>query len=96
MNDIKKLINDLEEIYKGSFEVGMELRNISPHLSYTFHRISEVNRNAEEQLKRLIPVKREMEGGGSTWFYVCEECHGPVDSRDGFCRHCGRPLEDEK
>ena len=96
MNDIKKLINDLEEMHKGSIETAQELRNISPQMSYTFYGISEVSGKAAEMLQQMIPVKREMEGGGSTWFYVCEECHGTVDSRDRFCRHCGRPLEDEK
>ena len=38
------------------------------------------------------PVEREMEGGGSTWWYVCEECHGPIDSNDKYCRHCGRKI----
>ena len=96
MNDIKMLISDLEEMHKGSIETAKELRSISPQMSYTFFQISEVSGKAAEELKQLIPVKREIEGGGSTWFYVCEECHGQVDSRDGFCRHCGRPLEDEK
>ena len=96
MNEIKKLINDLEEMHKGSIETAKELRSISPQMSYTFFQISEVSGKAAEELKQLIPVKREIEGGGRSWFFVCEECHGQVDSRDGFCRHCGRPLEDEK
>ena len=48
---------------------------------------------AREELKRLIPVPTEIEGGGSTWFYVCGECHGQVDHRDSFCRHCGQKLD---
>ena len=96
MNDIKKLISDLEEMHKGSIETAQELRNISPQMSYTFFQISEVSGKAAEELKRLIPVKREIEGGNISYFFVCEECHGQVGGTDGFCRHCGHPLEDEK
>ena len=47
-------------------------------------------------LKEHEPVDMEIEGGGSTWWYVCEECHGSVDSNDLFCRHCGRPFRKRK
>lgn len=40
----------------------------------------------------LEPVDIELEGGGSTWWYVCGECHGTIDERDAYCRHCGRKL----
>lgn len=44
-------------------------------------------------LKDQEPVDVEIEGGGSSWWYVCEECHGSVDRNDLFCRHCGRPFK---
>lgn len=31
----------------------------------------------------------EKEGGGSSWWDVCTECHGAVDSQDRYCKHCG-------
>ena len=34
-------------------------------------------------------VKAEIEGGGRSWWYVCSECHGPIDKNDQYCRHCG-------
>lgn len=37
----------------------------------------------------LTPVSAEIEGGGSSWFFVCGECHGQIDSKDRVCRHCG-------
>lgn len=46
-----------------------------------------------EQLKGPKPVKRDWEGGGGSWFAVCEECHGQVGELDQYCRHCGRPLD---
>ena len=43
--------------------------------------------------EHFTPVEIEMEGGGSTWWYVCEDCHGAVDENDLYCKHCGRPLK---
>ena len=50
---------------------------------------------AIDLLKEQEPVEIEMEGGGSTWWYVCEECRGSVDRGDRFCRHCGRPFKQD-
>ena len=47
---------------------------------------------AAELLARDIPVSAEIEGGGSTWFFVCGECHGVVDTPNKFCRHCGQAI----
>lgn len=48
---------------------------------------------AEELLKKHIPVEKEMEGGSTTWWLVCPECHGSIDSSDSFCRHCGQAVK---
>ena len=34
----------------------------------------------------------EIEGGGSTWWYVCGECHTAINPGDKKCRECGRRL----
>lgn len=44
-------------------------------------------------LERDKPVEAEIEGGGHTWFFVCGECHGAIDSNDKFCRHCGSVID---
>ena len=41
---------------------------------------------------QLRQTEAEMEGGGSTWFFVCGECHTAIDSTDKFCRQCGREI----
>ena len=46
--------------------------------------------------KLVFSSEIEMEGGGSTWWYVCGECHGAVDEKDKFCRYCGRQLVRDK
>lgn len=30
----------------------------------------------------------ELEGGGSTWWYVCGECHGTVNYMQDICKGC--------
>ena len=45
----------------------------------------------------IVPNEREcaeieLEGGTSTWWHVCGECHGAVDEKDRFCKHCGIRL----
>jgi hypothetical protein len=40
----------------------------------------------------LNEAEAEMEGGGSTWFFVCGECHTAIDSKDKYCRECGRKI----
>ena len=50
-------------------------------------------RDALSLLKDQEPVEPELEGGGSSWWHVCGECHGTIDENDLFCRHCGRPVK---
>ena len=45
---------------------------------------------AEELLNERETAKQEIEGGGSTWWYVCSECHTAVDKQDKYCRQCGK------
>ena len=50
----------------------------------------------KELLKEQDPVEPELEGGGSTWWHVCGECHGAIDASDNYCKHCGRRIKHEK
>lgn len=47
---------------------------------------------AAQMLRTQIDTPAEIEGGGHTWFYVCGECHGAIDSGDRFCKHCGQAV----
>ena len=51
---------------------------------------------AIDLLKEQEPAEIEREGGGSTWWYVCGECHGAVDLSDQYCKHCGRKLRGDQ
>lgn len=60
-------------------------------------------RNLEQCMRIYSTVKKwetdrptariEKEGGGSTWWDVCGECRGTVNSQDAYCKHCGAKFE---
>ena len=39
-----------------------------------------------------IRAEVELEGGGHSWWYVCEECHGMVNYLKDVCPHCDALL----
>lgn len=43
--------------------------------------------------EKQIPKEVEMEGGGSSWWYVCPECHGAINPKDAYCKHCGQAVK---
>lgn len=47
---------------------------------------------AAQLLAKQIPTPAEIEGGGSTWYYVCGECHGAINMDDRYCKHCGNAV----
>ena len=91
---MEELIQQLEEIQNGFIKMARENTGQEPNAICVraFH-ISETCRRAAEELKRNIPQEIEIEGGGSTWWNVCPECHGAIDSKDRFCRHCGQAVK---
>lgn len=69
-----------------------EQRDKDQGISYQAFHVSEICRKAAENLQK-DPVEAELEGGGHTWWYVCPECHGEIDSSDHYCRHCGQAVK---
>lgn len=96
MTDVRELIGELKDLEERFITVARGLREKEPRMSWEYFKFSETAKHAAEELERMKPVQREMEGGGYNWFFVCEECHGQVAGMDKYCRHCGHPLEDEK
>ena len=44
-------------------------------------------------LKEQEAVEAEYEGDArSTWWWVCGECHTPIEDKDKFCKECGRRI----
>lgn len=50
-------------------------------------------RDCIRRKERKVKAEVEIEGGGWNWWYVCEECHGQVDTKDKICPHCKSPLD---
>lgn len=84
MPDREKVIKELEELEE-------TIKRILD-INYSLPR-SKMIREAAEALRRNIPKKMEIEGGGSSWWHVCPECHGAIDKQDGYCRHCGQAVK---
>ena len=42
---------------------------------------------------KLTPVESEIEGGNSTYWYVCGDCHGLIHYKNLYCPNCGRPIK---
>lgn len=34
----------------------------------------------------------DIEGGGRSWWFVCEECRAVIDTSDSYCSKCGRRI----
>lgn len=56
-------------------------------------RAEQVSKAIDAVAEHFKQVRAEIEGGGSSWWYVCEECRGVIDSSDSWCKHCGRPVK---
>jgi hypothetical protein len=52
-----------------------------------------VESTLRDVLDFMTPKEMEIEGGGWSWCYVCPECHGVIDQKDSFCRHCGQAVK---
>lgn len=86
-------IRILKEASETWMEMSRALRETDPAGSFRCFKWSGMMKDAAVALEERIPVETEIEGGGSTWWYVCRECHTAVDHVDRFCRQCGRPLK---
>ena len=92
---MEELIQQLEEIQNGFIKMARDNTGPEPNaICVRAFQISETCRKAAEELKRNIPQEIEIEGGGYTWWNVCPECHGAIDHRDRFCRHCGQAVKE--
>jgi hypothetical protein len=70
--------------------VAKDLRETDQKMSLFYYKLSELMKTAAEVLGRQMPVPAELDGGGHSWWYVCGDCHGQINRKDSFCRHCGR------
>lgn len=90
---MSELVDQLREFAQNGINTTEMLRDAATWTSFMLWKMAELMKKAEGELKRNIPQDMETEGGGSTWFLVCPECHGAVDPNDSYCRHCGQALK---
>lgn len=90
---IRQIRDSLKELAEAFIKSAIALRMEDPKVSYKHYLRSEICRKAAEEMERLEPVEYEIEGSPGSWFYVCGECHGHIDQKDKYCRHCGRPIK---
>ena len=90
---MKELIEKLKEAVTKNMNIATAIRKEMPEKSFFFFKQAELMSKAVDGLKRNIPEPAEIEGGGASYFYVCGDCHGIVDSLDKYCRHCGRKID---
>ena len=88
--DDKTAVKNLNILADYFLKVAIGQRDMDADLSIKSYQTSELMKDLAE---RITPAEAEIEGGGSSWFYVCGECHGAIDPKDKYCRHCGRPVE---
>lgn len=88
-----ELIQQLAEAAGRNMDIATAIRTEAPEKSFFFWKMAGLMEKAIGGLRRNIPQEMETEGGGSTWWYVCPECHGAIDKQDGFCRHCGQAVK---
>ena len=91
---MEKLIKNLKQFEEAFIKMAREKAGPDPDgVSYGAFLNAEICRKAAEELKRNIPQETELEGGGSSWWYVCPECHCTIDQQDHFCKHCGQAIK---
>ena len=90
MEEIIQGLEIIKEVYE---ELAIKMRRKNPGDSFQSFQVAATCEKAAEALKRNIPQKMEMEGGGPTWWHVCPGCNGAIDSQDRWCRHCGQAVE---
>lgn len=87
--DLKKQLLDMAESLQS---MAVANRKKEPQASYISWKIAELLGKAAKQIEGRKKVHAEIEGGGATWFFVCDECHTAIDTYDKFCRQCGGEI----
>ena len=95
MTDMEKVIKGLDIILNGCDDIQCEdccfhiKESAKPRRCGMIE--EQIQNDALALLKEEVPA--EIEGGGSSWWYVCGECHTAIDKLDKYCRQCGRKVK---
>lgn len=88
----KSLKEQLLEMAESLHEMAVNYKKKEPQASFMIWKIEDMLEKAAKQIEGRKKVHAEIEGGGTTWFYVCDECHTAIDTYDKFCRQCGGEI----
>lgn len=94
--EAEKIVLQLREAAKTDMNIATSMRTEAPASSMFWFKMAELMETAAKTLESRLPVEEELEGGGTTWWYVCSECRGAVDTSDMYCKHCGRKFIKDK
>ena len=92
MSGLEVMMKGLEAVKDFLFDLS-KIERDEKERSFTLYKASETVGKAIQELGKQIPKEIEVEGGGSTWWFACPECHGAIDNGDAFCRHCGQKVK---
>ena len=90
----KELAEDMQGLRQDLVALAIAFRETDPAKSFGFFRRSEICGEVLKALRATAHI--DVEGHGTTWWDVCEDCHGAVDRSDRFCKHCGVRLVAEE
>lgn len=90
---VQTLKEMLRELQDGSITLKKELtEGFEKHLKEWQGEIIANGPPERLDFKEEEATTAEIEGGGSTWWIVCGECRGQIDTNDHYCKHCGRKV----
>ena len=57
---------------------------------YSNEELGEIIKKRERKMVTTVDIEGDPHNG---YWYVCDECHGAVDTKDKICPHCKSPLD---
>lgn len=89
VQELKEMLRDLQIVKSGPFDFAKDQIMLKDWQK-------DVMENGAPQrldFKEEEGTPAELEGGGTTWWMVCGECHGAIDTNDRYCKHCGGKVK---
>lgn len=66
------------------------IRDIRICPEYSNEELAKIIKERERKMITTVDIEGDPHNG---YWYVCEECHGPINWKDEVCPHCGWRLD---